>query len=226
MSKVIKLILIIFITNFTTSINAHVKHYQNLNEIEFDIYRNNKLIGKHIFTFNRDADKLFVKSNINFQIKKLGIVLYKYNAEGMEVFKDDKLIEFKSKTNSNGKNKFVNLKVEENNYNIEGSSFNGVVPITYMLGTWWNHSIVQAKAQISAVSGRIIHQKVKFLGKETIEINGKKYKTLHFNFLSTDKKLVKDKKLNIDIWYDEDSLSWIKASFDKKGKWEYRLVNM
>ena len=47
-----------------------------------------------------------------------------------------------------------------------------VAPIDYLLGTWWNHSIVKAKAQISAVSGRIIKQKVTFLGKETITIWG------------------------------------------------------
>ena len=226
MNKVIKIIFIIFLTNFTTSINAHVKHYENLNEIEFDIYRNSKFIGKHIFTFNRKNDKLYVKSNINFEIKKLGVVLYKYKAVGTEIFKDGKLIEFKSKTNQNGKEKFVNLKIGENTYNIEGSSFRGEAPLDYMLGTWWNHSIVKAKAQISAVSGRIIHQKVNFLGEEALEINGKKYKTLHFNFSSTDKNLKKNKKLNTDIWYDEDSLYWLKASFNKKGKWEYRLVSV
>ena len=226
MNKVIKIVLILLFINFSTSLNAHVKHYENLNKIEFDIYRNNKFIGKHIFTFDREGDKLFVKSDINFQIKKLGVVLYKYNAIGTEVFENDKLIEFKSKTDQNGKKKFVNLKLEENSYNIKGSSFNGEVPVDYILGTWWNHSIVEAKAQISAVSGRIIHQKVNFLGKETIEIDGKKYKTLHFNFSSTDKKLKKNKKLNTNIWYEEGSLTWVKASFDKKGKWEYRLVNI
>ena len=226
MNKVIKIILILLFINFSTPLNAHVKHYENLNKIEFDIYRNNKFIGKHIFTFDREGDKLFVKSDINFQIKKLGVVLYKYNAIGTEVFENDKLIEFKSRTDQNGKKKFVDLKLEGNSYNIKGSSFNGEVPVDYILGTWWNHSILEAKAQISAVSGRIIHQKVNFLGKETIEINGKKYKTLHFNFSSTDKKLAKDKKLNTYIWYEEETLTWVKASFDKKGKWEYRLVNI
>ena len=226
MNNVIKILLILFFISFSTSINAHVKHYKDLNEIEFDIYRNNKFIGKHIFSFVREDDKLFVKSNINFKIKKLGVVLYKYNATGTEVFKDGELIEFKSQTDQNGKKKFVNLDLEENSYIIEGSSYNGKVPIDYILGTWWNHSIVEAKAQISAVSGRIIHQKVNFLGKETIEIDGKKYKTLHFNFSSTDKKLAKDKKLNTNIWYEEGSLTWVKASFNKKGKWEYRLVNL
>ena len=65
------------------------------------------------------------------------------------------------------------------------------VPEDYLLGTWWNHSIVKAKAQISAVSGRIIKQKVEFLGNETIKFGEKEYNTLHFNFSSTDKKLVK-----------------------------------
>ena len=49
-----------------------------------------------------------------------------------------------------------------------------------MVGTWWNHEIVKAKAQISAISGRIIEQKVEFLGKKQIELNGKNYEALTF----------------------------------------------
>ena len=86
--------------------------------------------------------------------------------------------------------------------------------------------IVKARAQISAVSGRIIEQKVTFLGKEIIKLGDKSYNTLHFNFSSTDKKLAKDKKLNTDVWYDEQTLNWIKASFEKKGKWEYKLISI
>ena len=26
------------------------------------------------------------------------------------------------------------------------------------------------------------------------------------------------------VWYDEKNLNWVKASFTKKGKWEYKLV--
>ena len=50
--------------------------------------------------------------------------------------------------------------------------------------------------------------------------------TLHFNFSSTDKKLGEGKKLNTDIWYDENTLNWVKATFKKKGDWEYKLVLM
>ena len=46
----------------------------------------------------------------------------------------------------------------------------------------------------------------------------------YFNFSSSDEKLSKDKKLNTDVWYDEKTLNWVKASFEKKGKWEYKLI--
>ena len=226
MYKVYKIIILLFLISFPLSTNAHVKHYEDLNRIEFDIYRNNKHIGTHVFSFKKSEGQLAVESEINFEIKKLGIVFYRYHVKGTEIYKEGKLIKFNSKTNQNDKHKYVNLKLEDGEYTIDGSSYKGKVPVDYVLGTWWNHSIVKAKAQISAVSGRIIKQKVTFLGKETIKFGDKSYNTLHYNFSSTDKKLVKDKKLNTDVWYDEETLNWVKASFEKKGKWEYKLVSI
>ena len=108
---------------------------------------------------------------------------------------------------------------------ISGSQNQLTSPKEYPVGTWWNHEIVQAKAQISAISGRIIEQKVIFLGKEKINLYGKSYDALRFNFSSSDKNLPEKKKLNTDVWYDEQSKIWLKASFDKTGLWEYRLKN-
>ena len=224
MKKIYNIILLFTILTLPSSTNAHVLHYENLKRIEFEIFRNNKYIGKHVFSFQKSDQQLSVESKINFEIKKLGIALYKYQAQGTEIFKDGKLIKFNSTTDQNGKKKFVNLLLKNNEYIIDGSSHQGSEPIGYLLGTWWNHSIVKAEAQISAVSGRIIMQKVTFLGKETITVNDKSYNTLHYNFSSSDKKLKKNKRLNTDVWYDEKTLNWIKASFDKQGKWEYRLI--
>ena len=224
MFRIYRNFILIFFLLAPISTNAHVQHYENLNQIEFDIFRNNKHIGQHIFSFKKNGNQLEVESEINFQIKKLGVVLYKYHVKGTEYFENGKLVKFISKTNQNGKEKYVNIKLEDNNLVIDGSSFKGKVPTNYLLGTWWNHGLVEAEAQISAVSGRIIKQKVTFLGKETLIIGGKTYNTLHFNFSSVDKKLAKDKKLNTDVWYEEDSLNWVKASFKKKGNWEYRLL--
>ena len=223
MYKTYRIIIILILIISPFSVNAHVQHYKDLKRIEFDIYRNNKHIGEHIFSFAKSNEQISIESKINFIIKKFGIVLYEYHVEGKEVYEDGKLIKFNSRTDQNGKEKYVNLELENDEFIINGSSFKGKAPTNYLLGTWWNHSIVEAEAQISAVSGRIINQKVTFLGKETIKIGNKNYKTLHFNFSSTDKKLKKDKKLNTDVWYEEKTLNWVKAAFKKKGNWEYRL---
>ena len=219
MNKIVKILVLLFtILIFPFSATSHVEHYENLNNLEFDIYRNNKHIGTHVFSFKKSGENLIVESEINFEIKKLGVVLYKYHVKGTEIYKNGKLIEFKSKTDQNKKKKYVNLTLEDNNeFLIDGSSYKGKAPNDYVIGTWWNHSIVNAKAQISAVSGRIIDQKVKYLGKETINFNGKTYETLRFNISSTDSKLSKDKKLNTDVWYDEKTLNRVKATFNKKG---------
>jgi len=227
MLRISKLFTIFFFIIFSCPTNAHVQHYDYLNLIEFDIYRNNNHVGKHTFSFESSSgSKLSVKSEIKFEIKKLGIVVYKYFAEGTEIFENGVLIKFNSKTKQNKKEKYVNMKLENDKYVIEGSSYNGDAPLEYVIGTWWNHSIIKAKAQISAVSGRIIEQNVEFLGKEKIKIGDKTYNTLHFNFISSDKKLAKKKKLNTHVWYEEKTFNWVKASFDKSGKWEYRLTTL
>ena len=224
MKKIYKITIFLFLICFSYSADAHVLHYEDLNRIEFDIYRNNQHIGKHVFSFIKVDDKLEVESEINFEIKKLGVVFYRYHVKGTEIYKEGKLIKFNSQTNQNGKEKYVNMKLLNGEYIIDGSSYKGKAPADYLLGTWWNHALAESKAQISAVSGRIIKQKVTFIGKEIVKFGDKSYNALHFNFSSTDEKLDKKKRLNTDVWYDEVTLNWVKASFQKKGKWEYRLI--
>ena len=221
--KFLSLVIIFIIYSSYNSASAHVLHYKNLNELVFDLYRNNQFIGQHIYLFNRDGQNLIVQNTINFEIKILGITLYKYFAKGQEQYIDGKFHSFSSMTKQNKKEKFVKIYKNENQFFIEGSSYKGEAPKDFIIGTWWNHLIVKSNAQISAASGRIIEQNVKFIGKETIKINNEKYSALRFNFFSSDPSLSKDKKLNMDVWYDEKSLMWLKASFDNDGYWEYRL---
>ena len=222
-----KKILVSIILYFFLSVSSfsHLQHYSDVKYLEYDLFRNNDLIGSHKYEFNRKSDKLSVKSVVNFKITKLGIDLYKYFAESTENYQKNRFYSFSSKTIQNKKNKYVNINLnnEKNKLYIDGSSYKGDADINFMVGTWWNHEIVKAKAQISAISGRIIEQKVEFLGKKQIELNGKNYEALHFKFLSSDNTLPDNKKLNTDIWYDAKTLIWLKARFIKQGNWEYRL---
>jgi len=225
MKKIALSIIILFY--FTINVSSHVDHYADFNYLEYELFRNNKSIGYHKYNFFRDNDILSVKSEVNFKITKLGVDLYSYFAESEEIYKNDQFFEFKSKTNQNKKEKYVNINVNKttNDLTIDGSSYKGNTSKNSIVGTWWNHEIVKTNKQISAISGRVIEQTVNFVGKEQIKIGGKTYNALHFNFKSSDVALPENKKLNTDIWYDEKTLLWLKTSFDKSGYWEYRLKN-
>ena len=223
MKKYLLSIGLIFLLSF--DINAHVNHYSKYNYLEYELFRNNKSIGFHKYNFERNGSKLIINNEVSFKITKLGVDLYKYYAKGEEKYENGIFSGFNSITNQNKKEKYVNITIDPTDKNliIDGSSFKGKVDKDLIIGTWWNHEIVQKKAQISAVSGRIIEQKVEFKGKEDVKIGDKVYKTLRFNFSSSDPSLSKDKKLNTDIWYEEETFLWVKAAFDKTGYWEYRL---
>ena len=226
MKKYLLSIALIYLLFF--DLNAHVDHYSKYNYLEYELFRNNKSIGFHKYNFERNGSNLIINNEVSFKITKLGVDLYKYYAKGVEKYENGIFSGFNSTTDQNKKKKYVDITIDPTDKDliIDGSSFKGKVDKDLIIGTWWNHEIVQKKAQISAVSGRIIEQKVEFLGKKEIELYGKTYEALHFKFLSSDETLPDNKKLNTDIWYDSKSLIWLKAQFVKQGNWEYRLKKL
>ena len=223
MKKFILSIAILLLFNIESF--SHVDHYAKYNYLEYELFRNNKSIGYHKYDFNREGEKLSVISEVSFKITKLGVDLYNYFAKSEENYEKGVFKSYSSKTKQNKKDRYVNIEVDFSNENliIDGSSYKGKANKDFIVGTWWNHEIIKAKAQISGISGRIIDQTVTFIGKENIKIGDKTYKTLHFNFKSSDENLPDSKKLNTDIWYEENTYLWIKAAFDKTGYWEYRI---
>ena len=216
---------IIIFALFSFKSFGHVDHYANFNYLEYELFRNNKSIGYHKYDFKRKGENLTIISEVNFKITKLGVDLYKYFAKSDENYEKGIFKSYSSKTRQNKKNRYVNISVNKLNGDllIDGSSYKGKADKNFIVGTWWNHEIIKAKAQISGISGRIIDQTVTFIGKEEITIDNKTYKTLRFNFKSSDSSLPDSKKLNTDIWYEEDTYLWVRAAFNKTGFWEYRL---
>ena len=210
---------------FSSNLLGHAQHYNKISYLEYDLFLNNKIIGSHKFQFKKKGDLLYVYSNCVFNVKKLGIDIMNYEGKTEEIYKKNQLLTFNSKTKQNNKDKFVKLNFNEDklNYQIDGSSYNGETDLESVIGSWWNHEIVTKNRQISPISGRIMPQKVKFLGKEKIKINDIDYNALHFHFYSNDDKPFEKKKLNIHIWYDENTMLWLKSSYEKLGNWEYRL---
>ena len=224
-----KKFLVVLLAIFFSSISlAHIGHYNKFDKIEMEILRNNEVIGYNNYFFERDGETTTVKNQYKFEVKLLSATIFKVEGYGEEIYLNDRLISFQSKTLQNKKEKFVSLKLDNSNkkFNIKGSSYSGEASLKSIIGNWWSHKILQAESQISPISGSIKEQLVTFIGKENVAINGKEFETDHFKLTSKDMSLPEDKRLNFDIWLDKKSSVIVKVTYKRMGNWEYRLKNI
>ena len=224
-----KKFLVVLLAIFFSSISlAHIGHYNKFDKIEMEILRNNEVIGYNNYFFERNGETTTVKNQYKFEVKLLSATIFKVEGYGEEIYLNDRLISFQSKTLQNKKEKFVSLKLDNSNkkFNIKGSSYSGEASLKSIIGNWWSHKILQAESQISPISGSIKEQLVTFIGKENVAINGKEFETDHFKLTSKDMSLPEDKRLNFDIWLDKKTSVIVKVTYERMGNWEYRLKNI
>ena len=223
-----KFIVILFLILFSSISKANMAHYSKYNKIEMEIFRNGELIGYNYYFFTKKGDETIVTNQINFSVKLLGTTIFQVEGYGEEKYLNDQLISYVSKTLQNNKKKFVKLVFDKkkNIFNINGSSYNGEASIDNVIGNWWNHKILQSDSQISPISGSIKEQVVTLVGKEKINQYGKTYTVNHFTLKSKDMSLPKDKRLDFNIWYDQENFRIIRVTYSRMGNWEYRLKNV
>jgi hypothetical protein len=200
-------------------------HYNKFNKIEMEILRDGEVIGYNYYFFKKDGENTTVTNQLKFTVKLFGATIFEVESFGEEKYIEDKLISFNSKTRQNKKDKYVQLKLNENEneYDIKGSSYTGSASLENIIGNWWSHKILQTNTQISPISGSIKEQVVTFIGKEKIELYGQTYDVEHFKLTSKDMSIPKDKRLNFDIWFDKKNALILKVAYSRMGNWEYRV---
>ena len=199
--------------------------YSKFNKIEMEILKDGEVIGYNYYFFKKNKNETLVTNQIKFTVKIFGATVFEIEGYGEEKYIKDKLISFNSKTRQNKKEKFVNLKLNEerNEFEIKGSSYSGKASTDNVVGNWWSHKILQSNSQISPISGSIKEQVVTFIGKEKLELYGTSYDVEHFKLTSKDMSIPKDKRLNFDIWFDKKNALILKVTYSRMGNWEYRV---
>ena len=195
--------------------------------MKWKFLKDGEVIGYNYYFFKKNKNETVVTNQIKFTVKIFGATVFEIEGYGEEKYIKDKLISFNSKTRQNKKEKFVNLKLNEerNEFEIKGSSYSGKASTDNVVGNWWSHKILQSNSQISPISGSIKEQVVTFIGKEKLELYGTSYDVEHFKLTSKDMSMPKDKRLNFDIWFDKKNALILKVTYSRMGNWEYRVKN-
>jgi len=209
---------------FPTIANTHVQHYKNLQRIEFDIYRNNDLVGYHKVNVKKKGDNTKeIITDILIEVKILGIKVHTYKSYGVETYKNEELIEFKSKTQDGSDNDYCNIKkISDGKYSFDGMTENKkyIYELTdkFYPALWWNHESLLNNNYVLGQGCRNLKTQITFLKKETKKINEKNEVVNFYN--------IKGDNVDINIGYTEKDLKWVDMKFTLKGDWEYKLKNL
>ena len=195
-----------------------------LKRVEFDIYRNNDLVGYHKVNIKKKGDNTKeVITDILIEVKILGIKVHTYKSYGVETYKGDELIEFKSKTQDGSDNDYCNIKkISDGKYSFDGMTENKkyVYELSdkFYPALWWNHESLLNNNYVLGQGCRNLKTQITFLKKETKKINEKNELVNFYN--------IKGDNLDINIGYTEKDLKWVDMKFTLKGDWEYKLKNL
>ncbi len=186
----------------------------NVEDIFFNVYRNGSKIGFHELKF-RNADNHFkAEINIKFEVTFLGFVVYDYNHQNIENWKDGDLISLKTQTDKNGENLFCEYQNKDLSSTLNGTAgnfetFENLIPTSY-----WNFKLVENsdfKKVINTQDCSYINFKIENLGIESIYNNT--IRSTHYKLTGKESS---GEEVNIDIWYD-DQKNWVKMIFIKDG---------
>lgn len=219
-------IFIFYIILSFSSIFAEESHFKNISKIEMDVLRNDKVIGYSNYFFKHDDENMTVENHTKFSVDMFGVKIFSIDSKSKEIYKKGNLTSFVSQTFQNDKLKFVKLNYDKkkNIFIIDGSSYKGEARTDNIIGNWWNPKILNAKTQISPLSGSIKKQSVKLTGKGEIKFKDKKIKLFRYKLKSTE-DLPDDKKLDFDILIDSNEGIIFQVKYNRLGSWEYRVKN-
>ncbi len=161
-----------------------------------------KAIGRHRFVVGGPEGAREVDSRAQFDVRLLGISVYRYQHHAREVWQGDCLRELLADTNDDGEVQRVTQHYDDG---------------CLMGFAYWNPRLVQQQQLVDPQTGVAGAVRFQRLPDAAIEVRGQKVPARGWRLLATTQR--------ITVWYAADSGRWIALDADAKGgrRLSYRL---
>ncbi len=170
-------------------------------EWAFDVYLDKSKIGSHTFTLNDNT----LTSKAKFNVKVLFIEAYKYDHAAKEQWAGNCLSALEANTIENKVVTKVNGKLDANAFNVKNGKAEQTLPTCVMTFAYWNPKILAQSKLLNPQNAEYLDTTVSKLGAANIEVKGKPTDTTHYKITGALKGV---KKLNIELWYNQDN-EWV-----------------
>lgn len=177
--------------------------------IDFTVLRKGKPFGSHVLTFDRDDNgKLEVTTDVDLQVKFGPITAFKYRLDSVEEWIDGQLVALNGKSNNDGRKGEVVAEAEGGDLLVDGTKFDGALPLGTIPSSHWNRLQVYQNQILSTETGEVLNIDVEVIGDDTVQVGDQMVDATHYRLKSD---------LTVDLWYDRQS-RWVKLAFEVRGQ--------
>jgi hypothetical protein len=164
-------------------------------------------IGTHRLTFSRSGEDLMVEVENKMKVKILFVTAFRYEAERRELWRDGKMVSYRSQTDDDGTPFAASAELKGDKLVIEGSEDSVEAPLGVFPTNPWNRQIVEQSLLMDTKTGELLKVKIDAAGEDTIEVRGASVKA---------RKYVITGDLERELWFAEDG-TWLQMRFDSDG---------
>ena len=175
---------------------------------DFDVYLDDKKVGKHFFTVSEAGGVKHVQSEANFNVKILFIVAYRYEHFAAERWTDNCLVKFDASTNTNGKQIQVSGEQTGAGFLVELGDNPIELPECVMTFAYWNPEFLDQPRLLNPQTGEYVDVYVEQAGNEMLEVRGQLVVARRFRLTAND--------VDLTLWYSSDD-EWLALESVAKG---------
>lgn len=181
---------------------------QSVDHWDFDVYLNDKKVGKHSFRVSEADGMKQVQSEANFNYKILFIPAYRYEHSAAERWDNNCLAEVDASTNANGK--FIQVSGERTGggFLVERGDNPTQLPQCVMTFAYWNPDFLRESQLLNPQTGEYVDVHVEEVGDEMLEVRGQAVAATRFKLTAYE--------VDLTLWYSSDN-EWLALESVAKG---------
>ncbi len=187
------------------------------NNIIFNVFRDDALVGKHQITFTKLGEGRFrVNARLKLQVNFLSFPVYKLQYKSNAIWHRGKLKSLNSTTNDDGEIFTINVIKKNNRLIVVTKNKEFQTDVDILPTNHWNPEVLTKNNLINTLTGELSSVQITKLGKEKIDIRDKSIFATKYQYSGS---------INTFVWYS-DRGNWVKMKFkgNDNSNIEYKCI--
>jgi len=175
---------------------------------DFDVYLNEKRVGKHTYEVIEKDGVQRVRSEANFKYRILFIPAYRYKHSNSERWADNCLVRFDANTNANGELLQVSGEKIGSRFTVDDGEKAVQLPECVMSFAYWNPDFLEQQRLLNPQTGEYVDVSVEEVAEELLEVRGELVLATRFRLTAYE--------VDLTLWYSENN-EWLALESVAKG---------